>query len=61
MKVAVIGSGIAGLSSAWLLTQAGQNHQVTLYERSARVGMDASGVNVDLKALRAKAGQCPPL
>lgn len=35
MKIAVIGSGIAGLASAWLL---GRQHDVTLYEASDYLG-----------------------
>ncbi len=35
MKIAVIGSGIAGMSAAWLLQQ---QHQVTLFERDSRPG-----------------------
>lgn len=35
MKIAVVGSGISGLSAAWLLSQ---RHQVTLYESEARLG-----------------------
>lgn len=35
MKVAVVGSGIAALSSAWLLAQ---RHQVTIYEKADRLG-----------------------
>lgn len=35
MRIAVIGSGIAGLASAWLLSK---QHDVTLYEADARLG-----------------------
>ncbi|WP_363800106.1 FAD-dependent oxidoreductase [Lysobacter firmicutimachus] len=35
MRIAVIGSGIAGLSSAWLLHR---EHDVALFERDARLG-----------------------
>jgi predicted NAD/FAD-binding protein len=35
MKIAVVGSGIAGLGAAWLLSR---QHQVVLFEREARLG-----------------------
>ena len=35
MRVAVVGSGIAGLSSAWLLSR---EHEVVLFEAEARLG-----------------------
>ena len=35
LKVAIVGTGISGLSAAWLLSQ---RHDVTLYERADRVG-----------------------
>ncbi len=35
LKIAVVGTGISGLSAAWLLSR---RHEVTLYERSDRVG-----------------------
>ena len=35
MRIAVVGSGISGMATAWLLSQ---DHQVTVYEQEARVG-----------------------
>lgn len=35
MKIAVVGSGIAGLSAAWLLSR---RHEVVLFERESRLG-----------------------
>ena len=34
-NIAVIGSGIAGMSAAWLLSQ---RHEITMYEKAARLG-----------------------
>jgi uncharacterized protein len=42
-RIAVIGSGIAGLSCAWLL---GQRHTVTLYEADTRLGGHSCTVDV---------------
>lgn len=48
-RIAVIGAGISGLATAWLL---GQRHAVTLYEKEPRLGghshtVEAEGVAVD--------------
>jgi predicted NAD/FAD-binding protein len=44
MRIAVVGSGIAGLSSAWLAAKAG--HQVVVYEKSATAGGHARTLTV---------------
>lgn len=44
LNIAVIGTGIAGLSAAWFL---GKPHRVTLYERGPKLGMDAHTAQVD--------------
>lgn len=35
LKIAIVGTGISGLSAAWLLNQ---RHEVTVYERADRIG-----------------------
>jgi uncharacterized protein len=42
--IAVVGSGLAGLTAAWLLAH---GHRVTLFERAPRVGFTAHGLAVD--------------
>lgn len=42
-KIAVIGSGIAGLSAAWMLSG---NHEVVIYEAESRLGGHAHTVDV---------------
>ena len=44
MQIAVVGSGIAGLSAAWMLSQC---HRVTLYEDAPRAGGHSNTVEVD--------------
>jgi predicted NAD/FAD-binding protein len=45
LKIAVVGSGVAALSSAWLLSQ---RHKVTLYEKADRLGGHSNTVNAGL-------------
>ena len=43
-NIAVIGSGIAGMSAAWLLSQ---RHDVTVFEKNARLGGHSNTVTVE--------------
>ena len=55
MRIAVVGSGISGLSAAWLLSR---QHDVVLYEANERLGghTDTHDVHVDGQALRVDTG-----
>ena len=44
LDIAVVGTGISGLSAAWLLSQ---RHRVTVYEGAGRVGGHSNTVDVD--------------
>ena len=44
-KVAVVGSGISGISSAWFL---GQKHEVTLFEKNSTLGGHTNTLDVTL-------------
>lgn len=48
MRIAVIGSGIAGLTAAWLLAP---RHEVVLYEAAAQAGGHSHTVDVTLDGL----------
>ncbi len=43
LRVGIVGTGISGLSAAWLLSR---RHDVTLFERAARLGGHANTVDV---------------
>ncbi|MFZ4551013.1 MAG: NAD(P)/FAD-dependent oxidoreductase [Aquabacterium sp.] len=47
-RIAVIGSGISGLSAAWHLTQADHAHQITVFEAGSHFGGHANTVDVTL-------------
>ncbi|MCB1959451.1 MAG: FAD-dependent oxidoreductase [Rhodocyclaceae bacterium] len=51
-RIAVVGGGIAGLASAWLLRD---THRVTLFEAGASVGGHTRTIDVELD------GQCAPV
>ena len=45
MNIAVIGTGIAGMSAAWLLSR---RHRVTVYEKNSRVGGHSNTVDAPM-------------
>ena len=47
LNIAVIGTGIAGMSAAWLLSQ---GHNVTVYEKEPRVGGHSNTVDAPTPA-----------
>ena len=46
LKIAIVGTGISGLSAAWLLSR---RHQVTVYEQADRIGGHSNTVSVPRK------------
>jgi len=44
-RIAVVGSGVAGIGAAWMLSQ---RHEVTLFEASERLGGHSHTVDCDL-------------
>ena len=58
MKIAIIGSGISGLSSALLLSQ---KHNITLFEINKRFGGHANTVDIMYKqSIDSKIKEIPP-
>ncbi len=49
MRVAIVGSGIAGLTAAWLMHRSGQ--KVTLFEEHDRLGLDFHSINIKRREL----------
>lgn len=56
MKIAVIGSGISGLSAAWFLSK---QHEVTLIERDGRIGGHTNTIMVDDQTVAAQSAVSP--
>ncbi len=46
MRIAVVGSGIAGNAAAWALST-GSGHEVTVYEKDSRTGGHSATVDID--------------
>jgi hypothetical protein len=43
MRIAIIGSGIAGLTACWLLSR---DHEVNIFEAADTLGMDADSCDI---------------
>ena len=50
--IAVVGSGLAGLTAAYLLSK---KHKVTLFERHPSLGMDAHSIDINHEGKIARA------
>jgi uncharacterized protein len=46
MRIAIIGTGIAGNSAAWALTT-GSDHEIVVYEKEARTGGHSATIDID--------------
>jgi len=53
LKIAIVGTGISGLSAAWLLQQ---HHDITVYERAGRAGGHSNTVSATSKAIPVDTG-----
>ena len=47
MKIAIVGTGIAGHAAALALRLAPEGHDLTVYERAARTGGHAATVDIN--------------
>ncbi len=48
-RVAVVGSGVAGLGCTWMLSNSGEDFQVTLYEKGTYLGGHTNTVDIHSK------------
>ena len=49
MRIAIVGSGIAGMGAAWALHR---EHDITLYEKEPRLGGHSHTVDIDYDSKR---------
>ena len=54
LNIAVVGTGISGMSAAWLLSQ---RHNVTLYEQDRRLGGHTNTIEATIDGWRARESQ----